>query len=344
MLEADVVVVGCGPAGAATAITAAQEGLRTIVLSSEARGQAIPGETLHPGAENLFQALGVSDAVDRAVAIRHAGHWTQSPTSRQFTRFGGDPRDPWRGYQIRRSALRDILVARAEDVGACVKDQWRAVRPIRQGARIVGVETSHDAIACRFLVDASGASQWLARANGDLVKPMSAPLVAWYGWAVSDQASLYAEPLLSIEGSGWCWIAQIAHDTCAWTRLGSGEKPISRLTKPRMLNGFKALGREHGADVTWRYVARQGGPGYLRVGDAGGILDPASSHGVLRALMTGLCAARCLARIIQSRRSERNEIAKYDQWTHQWFKGLLDPEEDPSARRSPQLPLCSAPN
>jgi flavin-dependent dehydrogenase len=319
MLDADVVVVGCGPAGAAAAIASAQQGLRAIVVRDEAAGQERPGETLHPGIETLFRALGVREAANRAALVRHTGHWTQSGSGRRFLAFGGGSEDPWRGYQIRRGALLEILSARAKAVGACVKDRCRALRPIRRGRRITGVETPQGAISCRFLVDASGGAQWLARADRREIATMSRPLIAWYGWAASEEASRYREPVLSLEDDGWCWIAQIADDICAWTRLGSGEKPISRLAKPRALNGFTELGREHGADVTWRCVARQAGPGFLHVGDAGAVLDPASSHGVLRALMTGLRAAHCMARILRSAASERGELRNFDAWSRGWF-------------------------
>jgi flavin-dependent dehydrogenase len=46
-----------------------------------------------------------------------------------------------------------------------------------------------------------------------------------------------------------------------------------------------------GADVTWRLAQRTAGPGWLLVDDAAAQLDPSSSHGVLRALMSGMRAA-----------------------------------------------------
>jgi flavin-dependent dehydrogenase len=61
--------------------------------------------------------------------------------------------------------------------------------------------------------------------------------------------------------------------------------------------GHPAVGtgaRRRGADVTWRIISPAAGPGFFLVGDAVAVLDPASSHGVLKALMTGMMAAHLI--------------------------------------------------
>ena len=60
-VDADVVVVGGGPAGAATAIYCAVRNLRVILLEREVSARERPGETLHPGAEPLLAQLGFAD-------------------------------------------------------------------------------------------------------------------------------------------------------------------------------------------------------------------------------------------------------------------------------------------
>jgi flavin-dependent dehydrogenase len=156
-------------------------------------------------------------------------------------------------------------------------------------------------------------SHWLARTRSDPITFLSPPLVVWYGWATSDFASRFAAPILTINNAGWTWIAQVDKKLCAWNRLSFiGDK--QRLKKPPMLEGFDNVGRERGADVTWRTVAAHAGEGFFRVGDAGAVLDPGSSHGVFRALITGITAARCSTRILRLGHLAQTEANTYHRW------------------------------
>lgn len=317
MRGAELAIVGGGPAGAATAIAAALRGLDTVLFDDPARGTQ-PGETLPPGAETLFRMLGVEAAVNKAALIRHRGHWSDWSGGNKFERFGEDLHGPWRGYQVARTTLRHILLRRAKDLGVRVVNQ-RCRGVLLDGSKVVGVRTSTDTMSCRFVVDASGASHWLARSKGDRIRAASDRLVAWFGWASSARACTYAEPRLTIHEDGWTWIAQTERKVCAWVRLDSRPGNGRRFTKPEVLRSFRPVGTERGTDVTRRIVERQGGEGFLYVGDAGALLDPASSHGVVRALMSGMAAANHAARVVQLGLPLQTEVSAYDRWIRSAF-------------------------
>jgi len=61
-----------------------------------------------------------------------------------------------------------------------------------------------------------------------------------------------------------------------------------------------------------------GGQGYFVVGDAAAVLDPSSSHGVLKALMSGMMAAHLIGRIYAGAEEERARAA-YQSWGSGWF-------------------------
>jgi hypothetical protein len=63
-------------------------------------------------------------------------------------------------------------------------------------------------------------------------------------------------------------------------------------------------------------VRSPAGPGFFVAGDAAAVLDPASSHGVLKAVMSGMLAAR----MITEAPSFDDAVARsYSDWVHLQF-------------------------
>ena len=78
------------------------------------------------------------------------------------------------------------------------------------------------------------------------------------------------------------------------------------------------MGRSSGADVTWTLVECPASPQHFLVGDAAAVLDPSSSHGILRALSSGILAANCIVKIIRNGKNEAT-VAGYNAWIRNWF-------------------------
>ena len=76
----------------------------------------------------------------------------------------------------------------------------------------------------------------------------------------------------------------------------------------------------HGADVTWRRVVQPAGLGYFIVGDGKEpVLDPASSHGVLKGIMSGMKSAHAIIRITEDRFPSEIASKNYNEWITEWF-------------------------
>lgn len=313
----DLIVVGGGPAGSAAAIWAARLGLRVRLMERCAFPRHRPGETLHPGVEPIFSQLGVTERVSAASGLRHEGHEVTWAGRTTFERFGADAAGAWTGYQVEREVLDAILLARARELGVDVVQPEAALEPIVHGGRVVGVR-GRRASEARYVVDAAGGRGWLARHLQLPFAVASPPLRAYYGYCEGDGDEQDAAPCMTADGEGWTWTAQVAPRRFNWTRLSfaPGAKPTG---PPLRLAGHRQLSRARGADVTWRQVPACAGEGYFAAGDAAAVVDPAASHGVLRALMSGMMVAHAIARIVGGSVAERDAVEDYHAWIGLWF-------------------------
>jgi len=145
---ADVIVVGAGPAGAATAILLAEHGV-SVRLVDRARfpRPKICGEYLSPEVPRLLDRLGALKAVD-AVARPLAGMRITAPDGTalvgEYRRIG-----PWRPYReqamaIPREALDAILVDRVRALPVDFAEHMRVTDLIVTGGRVEGVEAIDD--------------------------------------------------------------------------------------------------------------------------------------------------------------------------------------------------------
>jgi flavin-dependent dehydrogenase len=308
----DVAIIGGGPAGSAAAIRCAQRGLSVVIVDpAPGRGDR-PGETLHPGAGVIFETLGVARQLDAAGIVRHAGQWIESATTATFESFGRDGAGAWRGYQIPAAVLDPILLDRAVACGAEIRREL-AEKPIVRDGRVEGIRTSSGALRARIVIDASGRRQWLAIARGLTRELRSPPLLAFYGYLRN--RNVPGAPRFRALDNGWEWTAPISEGRTAWVQLALADDAS------RVRAEAPALDAEpRAADVTWRIARPAAGPGYFLAGDAAFVLDPASSHGVLKALLSGTNAAVCAADLLHGAASENAICQAYDQWIAEMFE------------------------
>ncbi|HWF46828.1 MAG TPA: NAD(P)/FAD-dependent oxidoreductase, partial [Bryobacteraceae bacterium] len=155
MNETDVFIAGGGPAGLATAIAATARGLRVIV--AEAAQPPIDkacGEGLMPDSLEALRALGIT--LDPDSSAPFTGIRFASPDASVQARF---PSSVGRG--IRRTALHDLLVNRAQDQGAVLL--W--------GRRVTGLEgqlvkLDNETVRARWIIGADGQNSRIRHWSG----------------------------------------------------------------------------------------------------------------------------------------------------------------------------------
>jgi flavin-dependent dehydrogenase len=315
----DVAIAGGGPGGSAAAISCLHAGLSVALIESQEFPRQRPGESLHPGVFTLLRQLNVDRDVENANFLRYAGQIVRWGSDSRFQPLGADERGTWMGLQAIRDKFDAILLERAKALGALVLQPCRALSPIIIGQRVVGINSSRGPIRCAWLIDATGGKHWLGRKIAAGVYYASQRLIAHYGYASGRQVS-ETLPRLEADNNGWTWVAPIGLSTYAWTRLTFPPVHTRPESLPKQLIGCKPLDRTRAADVTWRLLPESAGPGYFLVGDAMAVVDPVSSHGVLKALMSGMQAAHWVSLVCRKRADEFRAIQCYREWCLKLFE------------------------
>jgi len=317
-VDADIVVVGGGPAGCATAIACATRGLSVILCEREPGARDRPGETLHPGIEPLLAQLGLAARLDGVVGARHSGIWIEWGGPRRFEAFGEDASGPWQGLQVWRADFDRLLLDRAREVGVVIREPCAATGVVKDEGGVAGIMTANGPISSRIVVDATGPSRWLGRMLEISAIARSPQLIARYGYRQGSCPARDEAPLLVGNASGWTWSARVRPDLYQWTSVRFGGRALGEV--PDELRGLAAHGAERGADVTWRLAEKTAGAGWFMVGDAAATLDPTSSHGVLKALLSGMTAGHLIAASLKGKAPMAETAKAY----HQWVAAMFD--------------------
>lgn len=318
-MKCDVLVVGAGPAGLATAICCAEQGLHVRVLDRSNFPRPCVGEAVHPGAEALFERLGIAEGVRKAEFLRHSGIRVHRGIRREFIPFGVTGGRPWRGFQLWRPSFDQILLERARELGSefiapCIP--FDAV-PAPGGVKIL---SSAGPIECRIVIDGTGRNRWLGRQWGFPIRAFSPPLVALYEYGAGYCPGLDESPLFVFRSDGWEWLARVQKNLYQRIALRYSKHGKEFATTPTGFNELKKTQRVRGADVTWTLVDRSASLRHFLVGDAAAVLDPSSSHGILRALSSGILAAHCIARVFHNKnRFGDAAVVEYTKWQRNWF-------------------------
>ena len=233
----DVLVVGGGPAGCAVAIRAREAGLSVVLVEASKSPRLSPGETLHPGIEPVLYQLGVREEVLKENFMRHHAVWVTKDGVRKLIPYGQDEYGLWRGFQVDRQRLQQILQEAMLSRGVTVFSGVNAEAVLLEKNVVTGVWTNGEPIRARWTVDATGRAALLAGQLGLEATVNSPRLGASFGWGSGAREDLMGQPAFEFRCDGWDWIATIGQNRTAWVKL--------RIARP---HGQTPLG----VDQTWR--------------------------------------------------------------------------------------------
>ncbi|MGA9584267.1 MAG: NAD(P)/FAD-dependent oxidoreductase [Terracidiphilus sp.] len=309
--QADVCVIGGGPAGSSLAAQVSALGNSVVLIERAQFPRRHLGESLTPGVRTLLESIGAGDLLEKTGALAVESvlvNWEDGLRERI------DPES--RGTLVDRGEFDALLLnhARAAGVQVFQPAVCRDCSSLPEGWRVTverGGETIH--ISARLLADASGR----AFATGGRKRRTGAQTTAFYAyWQGFD---VPRRPRIEAGSDAWYWgvpipdgtyntlvfvdpqsyAADRAHEMIAQSGLLEGCRDI------RLVSSFQA------ADAT-PYIDEESVTGHsIKVGDAALSIDPLSSSGVQKAIQTALSGAVVVNTLLRKQESRSAAIEFY---------------------------------
>ncbi|MFV1985661.1 MAG: NAD(P)/FAD-dependent oxidoreductase [Gemmatimonadota bacterium] len=328
----DVIIVGAGPAGSASAIDLARRGFDVLLLDARSFPRSKPcGDAISPGAIPLLERLGVWDAV-RAAPCEFIDGWSvRSPAGTWFDSTFSQRRSgsPPHGLCIDRALLDHTLVEAARASGVEVIEGMRVFDLMRAGGRTRGVvargpDGETRAFDGRFVVGADGLRSRVARRLGPVTRGKRARLALVSRWSGVDGPRGRGE--MRVSGEGALGFVALGGGTANVTMVvpiaeGSALAPdplpffrdrAARYGLERRLEGARL---DRPIEVTGPFEVtpyRRTAPGTLLAGDAAGYLDPFTGQGVFRALDGATIAVDAVTHILRETATEPAALRAYE--------------------------------
>ena len=334
MTRPDVIVVGAGPAGAATAILCCERGLEVLVLDRATFPRPkLCGEYLSPESARILDRLGVLKAIDAAGATPLSGMRITAPDGTaldaRYREIGG--RRPYRDHAMAlfRALLDSILADRLRALPVDFREGVRVTDVVIEGDRVAGVETldsegRRETIAAPLVVGADGRASVVAQRLGcrhaHRLRRMA--LVTYVRGLddCRDAGEIFVDPPdyailnpVAPERINMSLVVPLAH-VGPWrgrleTFFAARVKQLTHLAR-RLSGAERVAPVEAMGPLAYRVGAPTQG-GVLLVGDASGFYDPLTGEGVFSALRGAELAAETAGRALSRGDVSASGLADY---------------------------------
>jgi len=315
----DVVIVGAGPAGSATAIMLARRGHSVAILDKEKfPREKLCGDFINPSNWPTLRRLGVAEEVLAASRDRISEF-------RITSYLGAEARVPLPdsgagagyGVALRRSTLDAILLRRAKCDGAVIWDncKFKTLHRCRDGWSIV-VENDQgpDEIVAQVVIGADGRNSKVAHDQGlSRALPRRGDAVG-FQLHVKSSYDIAGKIEIHLFPGGYGGMAKIDHnlinfsfavDRLSLENCGGLEALLSsRVQKnaslKELLRGGERIGPAHSTYPVYFSPRRCYSDRLLLVGDAARVSEPITGEGVYFALRSGVFAGDALHAAFQT--------------------------------------------
>ena len=347
-LDAEVIVVGGGPAGASTAHSLARAGVDVLVLDrARFPRDKVCAEYLSPQASRILSDMNVLDEIERTSPAHLAGMRVRSPDGHfadgEFASTHGFR--PFRDYglAVRRTILDEIVLQAARAVGARIEERTRVTDVTKgetgrvSGVTVIGPGEKTHSLTSKFVVGADGLRSVVGKRLGlthtSRFFPKRLALVAHYrkvrnvgalGEMHVDHKGYFG--IVDV-GRGLMNVAVVVPMTRA-RQIGEGRAEFLEqwiASRPHLAERFVGAERVEDVRATGPFatVSRPAwAPGAALVGDAADFFDPFTGEGMYAALRGGEMLAPFIVEALRGApREEDLALAAYETARRSEFGG-----------------------
>ncbi len=345
--QADVLVIGGGPAGATVSTLIGQKGHRVQLFERAKFPRFHIGESLIPETYWVLKRLDMLEKMRaspfvKKYSVQFVG--SSGRLSEPFYFSEHKPHESSQTWQVLRSEFDKMMLDNAREHGVEVFEETRVLEVLFEGERAVGLRVAGPdgvprEVRAQVVVDASGQSTMIAsRLKLRVPDPelKKGALWTYFKGAYRDEGRDEGATLvLSTAGrKGWFWYIPL-HDDIVSVGVVSDFQELfgnrddhekiyaeqlencpavkERVSQAKRVAGFYAT-------KDYSYHARQAaGDGWVLVGDAYGFLDPLYSSGVLLALKSGQLAADSINEGLAKNDTSAEQLGG---WSNDFIRGM----------------------
>jgi len=337
----DVIIIGAGPAGSASALFLHQKGLRVLVLDRAAFPRdKVCGEFISPAADGILAELGVLDAIQQTHPVRLQGVAISSYGKPELCI--DYPPCPGRGeamtsLSLPRFQLDHLLVQKVMGQGVEVRERHAVDDFLFEDDRVVGVKGRDEAnrsftFSASVVVDASGRNGLSLRRLG-LIKPHRGPgkIALAAHWENIQFPHDYC--YMHISSPGYTGMAPVENDSVnvvlvVEDRHVKGQKldhfftatVLGNERRRSLLAGAQLRERVRSVESLAYDVRPVPCGGLVLAGDTTGFIDPFTGEGVYLSLRSAQLAAGVIQKAFAAADFSREFLAEYDRQRQEEFR------------------------